>query len=290
MKKQLWLIAICMAAFIVCRAQTKPETTKSLLWRISGKNIKTPSYLFGTCHIICTPDYIWTDKMADAMQGCNELCLEMDIDDQGEMQKIMAGMALPAGKKLSDYFTPARYELLGKFLADSIHIPMAMFAGLKPTALLGVLENYAANCGAAASSYEMNLVKLAKESKKDINGFETADEMLVLLDKIPEDSIVAGVYAMCTDFKANKEYTKTIIQHYKDQDITAIYNHIHSSGALGKNEAFLIDERNKRWITSMENKMPLNPVFFAVGAGHLGGPNGLIAQLRQKGYTVEPVQ
>ena len=32
------------------------------------------------------------------------------------------------------------------------------------------------------------------------------------------------------------------------------------------------------------------PMFIAVGAGHLPGPNGLINLLRSKGYTVEPAE
>jgi uncharacterized protein YbaP (TraB family) len=35
--------------------------------------------------------------------------------------------------------------------------------------------------------------------------------------------------------------------------------------------------------------MKQNPTFFAVGAGHLGGENGVINLLRKKRYKVSPV-
>jgi len=39
----------------------------------------------------------------------------------------------------------------------------------------------------------------------------------------------------------------------------------------------------------MSAKMAKDPTFFAVGAGHLGGPNGVIRLLKKEGYTVTPV-
>jgi uncharacterized protein YbaP (TraB family) len=47
--------------------------------------------------------------------------------------------------------------------------------------------------------------------------------------------------------------------------------------------------RNKNWIPLMAEQMPENVTFFAVGAGHLGGEEGVIALLRKEGYVVVPV-
>ena len=40
----------------------------------------------------------------------------------------------------------------------------------------------------------------------------------------------------------------------------------------------------------MEEHMNQQTTFFAVGAGHLLGKNGVINLLRQKGYTLIPVK
>ena len=40
----------------------------------------------------------------------------------------------------------------------------------------------------------------------------------------------------------------------------------------------------------MGDMMKEQPVFFAVGAGHLGGENGVVALLRKEGYSVVPVR
>ncbi|MEX0883326.1 MAG: TraB/GumN family protein, partial [Cyclobacteriaceae bacterium] len=49
----------------------------------------------------------------------------------------------------------------------------------------------------------------------------------------------------------------------------------------------LLDERNKNWMAPMQSMMRDGSMFFAVGAGHLGGETGLINLLKQKGYTLQ---
>jgi uncharacterized protein YbaP (TraB family) len=50
----------------------------------------------------------------------------------------------------------------------------------------------------------------------------------------------------------------------------------------------LLVARNKRWADWIAGIMARpGKVFIAVGAGHLGGPDGLLAQLRARGLAVE---
>jgi hypothetical protein len=51
-----------------------------------------------------------------------------------------------------------------------------------------------------------------------------------------------------------------------------------------------LDDRNKKWIPKMMEMMKKDKVFFAVGAGHLCGTNGLIALLQEEGYTLKAIK
>lgn len=289
MKKRIFLVIACLFILSFAPANAQSPAATGLLWRVSGKGLSKPSFVFGTAHIICTDDYIWTDKMSSALKSCEVLCLEMNLDNPAEMQKVMAGMADATGKKLDAYFSIEQYTRLQNFFSDTLHLPITMFEAMKPTALLGVLEQYGANCGTAAESYEMNLIKKAKENGQKISGFETAEEMLALLDRIPDDTVVKATLAMISDFSENRAYNRRIIDAYRAGDVNTIYDLVHNSGGLGSNEAYLIDNRNKNWLGIMKTQMPQSATFYAVGAGHLGGNNGLIALLRSAGYTVTPV-
>jgi uncharacterized protein YbaP (TraB family) len=87
----------------------------------------------------------------------------------------------------------------------------------------------------------------------------------------------------------DSEYT-AMVSAYKSQDLPALYKQMEDSKDLQNELGVFLDDRNKRWIPRMENKMKGNSVFFAVGAGHLWGNNGVINLLRKAGYKVEAVK
>src|SRR5438477_12665122 len=52
-------------------------------------------------------------------------------------------------------------------------------------------------------------------------------------------------------------------------------------------ERFLTD-RNRKWIPKIEVYLQSDKTYFVVaGAAHMGGPNGIVALLRARGYHVE---
>ena len=64
MKKYITTIAFTFIGLLLF-AQ-KPEE-KSLLWEISGKDLKQPSYLYGTFHLICPEDLVITTAIEKAI-------------------------------------------------------------------------------------------------------------------------------------------------------------------------------------------------------------------------------
>ena len=66
-----------------------------------------------------------------------------------------------------------------------------------------------------------------------------------------------------------------------------------SDGACGSSpeeEDKLIYNRNANWAKAMPKIMAADPTLFAVGAAHLCGEKGVLALLKEQGYTVEPVK
>ena len=61
-------------------------------------------------------------------------------------------------------------------------------------------------------------------------------------------------------------------------------------GGLQGYEDILVAGRNQNWIPIMREMMNQESVFFAVGAGHLGGIKGVIHLLRLEGYSLRPFQ
>jgi len=130
----------------------------------------------------------------------------------------------------------------------------------------------------------------AKKDKKEIIGLEQPEEQIELFDNLPADTVVKEIMETVTGTeKDNGDYQK-LVNAYKKQDLPTLYKLINNSGESPIDLAGFLDDRNRKWIERMEDKMDQNSIFFAVGAGHLWGDNGVINLLRKEGYTVVPVK
>ena len=106
---------------------------------------------------------------------------------------------------------------------------------------------------------------------------------------------------MCTI--DNLDFASLQIEHvinaYYSQDLEAIteaMNEQMEGGNCGMAEREeesmdrLVYSRNRNWLTLMPTIMKDKSTLFAVGAGHLGGERGVLALLRQAGFTVQGVR
>lgn len=291
--RQYLSLLIALLSFFNSNGQTKPPSKpndKTLLWRVSSKELKEPSYLFGTIHLICEQDYVWTDAMAKSLDTCKQLCMELDLDDPNITMQIALGMMDNSGKTLKNYFNDSNYVKLEKYLKDSLGMGIEFFQTMKPAALLTLFATKTPYCSNVVS-YENNLTQIAKQQQKDITGLETVQEQLDLFDNLPTDSVIKEITALLNGTNTDKtdDFAK-LVNAYKKQDLPALGELIKESGATDKDLGGFLDVRNEKWVPRMIERMDKQSVFFAVGAGHLYGDNGLINLLRKAGYTVTPVR
>ena len=80
-----------------------------------------------------------------------------------------------------------------------------------------------------------------------------------------------------------------MVENYKAEDVGALYNQMVEELTDKHTIQIMLEERNHHWVTEMPEMMQKGSSFFAVGAGHLGGPTGIITLLRKQGYTVTPI-
>ena len=77
---------------------------------------------------------------------------------------------------------------------------------------------------------------------------------------------------------------------YREQKIDSLYHQLNEEfETFDKYESLFITDRNQKWLPILEENFLINSCFVAVGAGHLGGPNGLLQLLNSKGYHLKPI-
>ncbi|MFP5436987.1 MAG: TraB/GumN family protein [Bacteroidia bacterium] len=283
MKKLFICVLSCCAVFGYSQ-----KNENSLLWKISGKGIKQPSYLFGTMHILC--DATLEPKVLKALDETKQLYLEINMDDPTIQTKMMMGMMMKDGQKMSKLSSAEDFQLVNDFLNNNLGMPATLLDSFKP-ALVGTLLA-PKFMGCAPESIEQSLMEVTKEQQEQVFGLETIEKQLALFDAIPYEEQMKELVNMAKEgLDKQIAESKKLEAVYKSQNLKAIADMMNEEDnkLYGDHADIMLTERNQSWIPGIETAAKTTPTLFAVGAAHLGGENGVINLLRKKGYKVEAV-
>ncbi|MCP4441916.1 MAG: TraB/GumN family protein [Aureispira sp.] len=281
-------------------AQSIPDTLeKSLLWELTGPGIKKPSYIFGTIHLIAEKDYFWTDKMDEHFAKTKRLVMEIDMSKMMATGMQMLQLApMDEGKTLKDLLSEEDYELVKNYFEketkskEAKMVPFSMLANWKPMLLTSYV--YVDMIDGDTKTYEMELMYKAQKAEMTFGGLETIQDQMDVFAKIPYEDQAEQLVEMIKETKKEQtgenEFDK-MVDLYKKQDVDGLLNA--TTGDMDEMEGgqeLLLDNRNKNWIPLILEMAKKEPVFFAVGAGHLGGKTGVIRLLMKEGYKLTPVK
>lgn len=265
------------------------QNDKSLLWQISGKGLEKPSYLYGTIHLMCPGDIKITPKMQEALDASEQLVLELDMDEPGVMQEMMAASMMQDGTTLQSLLSEDDYNMVSNYLQDSVGVPMQAMSSMKPMLLSSVIMIPILDC--QPGSYEMKLVQAAQQQEMEVFGLETIADQIAVFDAIPLKEQSDYLVKTIREYDESVDEIESMLNRYNQQDIQGLYQMVHESMAdMEGAEKALLDDRNQKWLPLIDEMAKEKASFFAVGAGHLGGPKGVINLLKEAGYTVNAVQ
>lgn len=294
MRRRFGFSLCFLLGFTLVYAQLPPTKHKrvkaeSLLWKIEGKGLNEPSYVFGTIHMICSDNYFWTDSMQNALMATQQLCLELPMADTNMQAATMEALALPEGKLLKDYFSAADYLKISKFLNDSLGLPIDAFEQFKPFLLYSILALKSVDCETPIA-YENKLMEKEIARKLPVIGLETLQEQLSIFEGLPKGDLSQMIIKLADSLAYSRAQYQLMVREYTAQNLDALYQLALDSPGFERFKDRLLDERNRRWVPKIEEIMGKVPTFFAVGAGHLPGKNGVLNLLRTAGYQVTAVR
>lgn len=260
----------------------------SLLYQVKGKDKKV-SYIFGTIHMIPDSLYYFPSKLDKIISKSDEVILEVaNLSDQSSLMKLMV---LDSGSCF-DIFTAEQKDSVLNWGADLLGVKAEQFEKAfekrKPFTLLQL--SFQKMISGKIRMVDMEIESKAQHDKIPVTGLETVEYQLSIFDKMPSDEMANFIMETVRHPDEGEADFRKMVQYYSKQDLESLAKLILESDELGSSAEELLDKRNKNWIPKMENLMNSKTCFFAVGAGHLGGPNGVIELLRQKGYEVTPVR
>ena len=258
-----------------------------LLWKLEAPNGKI-SYLLGTMHSDDRRINNFSPEITQALMDSDVFMMEALPPRDPSI------FLMPEGKSLAEMLTEKEFDKVRE-LADfhSMHIEAAM--RMKPW-LLAVVFDLPKPQTPYAQDVQLNT--LAQDKGKDVLGLEDASEHFAALDSFTLEEQLVMLRAVLKRSQKEKERDfESLIKAYIKGDlakIAALDDKI--TGSILPKELWarmrtrLLDERNVRMAERIASIATERSAFVAVGASHLPGDNGLIANLKAAGYKVSPVK
>lgn len=288
MKKTLLLFTLI--GFLIPFGITQEEPTSALLWEITGKKVKSPSYIFGTMHLIPKDDFLFPESLQEKVK--NSEVLVMEIGGLSEQMKALPLMMLESGS-LFDLFNEAQLDSLFAYTEENLGYDeekmRLSFSKMKPIVLMQLFSKD--QFGESPESYEMSLEQIARKEGATIIGLETIEEQIGFLDNLSEEDQVNMVMEAIRGGDEGENEAMKLVKIYLSQDTDKIYEFVSNSDMNSADfEEGMLTNRNKNWVKPIQKIIKKNKAFVAVGAAHLGGPDGVLELLRKEGYTLTPIK
>ena len=294
MKKiTLFLMLLCIS--VCAHAQ--------LLWKVSGKDLAQPSYVFGSHHLspLSIVDSIagFKPAMDEVQQVYGEIVME-DMMKPEILMKIQQKTVLPGDTTLTMLYSKEKYDTLSQAVKSLMGVDLKMFDKIAPVALnvqmavfIGLKSVEGFN---PQQQLDMWMQSEAKKNGKPIGGLETVESQIEVLYGSKSFAEQADeLYCTVTNLDFVSEQTKVMTEAYIGQDLKAMQAAMerklnNECDTDPEVEDKMIYDRNTAWVNIMPKIMEAKPTMFVVGAGHLPGERGVLQLLQNCGYTVEPVK
>ncbi|MCO7222855.1 TraB/GumN family protein [Pleionea sp. CnH1-48] len=268
----------------------KTDSSQSLVWKITGPEVSEPSYLAGTIHVICNKDFTLDQRFVDGINNTEQLVGEIDMDDKAEKQIMHKAMF--SDVSLKERMSKPQYQQFEELFNDITGMKLDKFDYMSVFSLMRLMTISQFQC-AQRTSIEKEILQLAKKNNKEVLGLEKVADQLRAFEKMtPQygDLLSSKQVAL---YKKGAEQTQKLLDLYFSEDTEELFNYTsHSFDDMGVDKEVkreLLDKRNKSWAKKIPSIIAKKPTFIAVGAGHLGGKQGVIQLLRDRGLTLTPV-
>ncbi len=269
--------------------KVQADTAKTLLYRVSGNGLKSPSYLYGTIHAICQDELQLHDSLYALLPQCQSLVLETNMEglDPSEMLRLSN---MKGDSSLNMLLKEAELKTIEQFFLEKLSMPINGELRLKPILIGTMAITTLLNCSMMQiASVENVLLIEAQKYQLKSQFLESPEFQLRVLDSIPYAEQAKQLYHLVNNFDESKRDFTKLIQAYQNMDLKALDSLMKNDiQGLAKEPSILLN-RNYAWIAKMKGMMTQQACFFAVGAGHLAGEESIIKLLRKEGYKVEPV-
>ena len=271
---------------------------RPLLWRLDDADSRV--YLYGSVHALRPGTDVLPGAAAAAYADAEALAFEVDLGTLGTAAAAAAQMGIATdGIPLSKRLGPADTRRLERRI-ETAGLSLAAVETMEPWLVALVLANIPegpARFSAAAGADAVLFARATAEGKPCL-GLETVADQADALDGLSMKDQLAFLRDALGGAEDDPETgLAALVAAWEAGDADALEALVDDgTGSSADLRQRLLTTRNIRWAPQIEALLAREDadgtpedVLVVVGAGHLLGPDSVIALLRARGYTVTRV-
>jgi uncharacterized protein YbaP (TraB family) len=291
--KRIVLLFLFLALASSCAQSHPPGSISPALYRVRDSN--STMYLYGTVHVRPRGADWANARVRRAIDDSSEVWTELIMSPEADAQaQALAQRFGSAERPLSSWLNPEENARLNA-ASDRIGLPQGALEGLEPWAAALTLTvvplmragfdpqsgvDRSIDAYADAAGKRMRALETAEQQYRFFESMSSELQHEMLMEAIDQvDEVATMIATMSRSWEVGDErgLARAVIEETRS-DYPELYE-------------TLFVARNNAWMEELTREIEGEGVdFVAVGAGHVIGPDGLVAQFRARGYRVERVR
>lgn len=274
-----------------CNYSLAQNIDNALFWEVTGNGLEKSSYILATVKFMPSEKFSISENVENKLIS-SEIFVTETLMDHHARHELNKAAHLPHHESIKDHLSKDDFLRLEKLFDERLGISKlkfeAVYSQFKPVLLSVTITRL--SLGKNVKYIEMELMHIANKADLVIMGLETAEREIAAMETFAiKDQVHALLHTMDNYDEQIAEY-HAMIEAYLAGDLHKTLEFtLHPSEENDTFRKSFFDERNAEFVPHMENLMKKGKSFFAIGAGHLADEKGVLNLLREKGYTVKPV-
>lgn len=286
----------CFKSLIVvsCILSTSTVYAETSLYEVTNKKGES-LYLGGTIHLLRPSDFPLPAEFQQAFDNSQMLVLETDLQKASSPefgQKMMQQMMYTGGKNLSSELRPEVWKELQDYSTTN-QVPIGQLMQFKPFMVSLMMVMQQGQKSGLTQGVDFYFNQQARIQNKNIGELESADEVLNFMNALNDQDPNQTIIATLRDLKKMDEMMIKATAAWRAGDLSLIEKEmlIPMKKEFPEIYRLIVTDRNNKWMQKIEAMLATpEKEMVLVGSLHLVGDDGLLKQLRKKGYKIKPVK
>ena len=274
-----------------CAATGQLGESRATLWKVQGDHNSV--YLLGSIHVLSKQAYPLKAVLERAFDDANQVAFEIDLTRftrKSFKEEFSRTAYYPPGQSLSKKLTPRTIELLNRIL-PLYGWSLQKVEHVKPWFLAEALSSRTLEMAGFSDQFGIDLYfyRKAKAAGKPVLGLETLRDQAEIFDRFNDEQNEQYLLSTLSGLPAYAEMIRQLVSAWRNGDVESLDRLLNQDKrADPATHDVLFSRRNSKWLPEIERFAHGDANYLIiVGAGHLVGEDGVVAQLRRAGYSVQ---